>query len=87
MAHKMGDSGNPDKTLRAAFSVFDTNGDGTISSEEIREIMREMGEAVTEDDIQRVLGDIDSNGDGSVDYDEFSKVVTREMRDGGFTLI
>lgn len=87
MAHKMGDAANPDKTLHAAFSVFDFDGSGTISAEEIREVMLEMGEPIEEGDISSVMGDIDSNGDGSVDYDEFAKVVTREMRDGGFALV
>ena len=86
MAHKMGDA-NPDQTLHAAFSVFDGNGDGTISAEELRAVMREIGEPVGEDDIQNVLRGIDMNGDGKVDYGEFAKNVTREMREGGFALV
>ena len=33
-----------------------------FSSEEIRQVMRDMGENVTEADIEKVLGAIDSNG-------------------------
>lgn len=87
MAHKMGASSNPDETLRNAFQVFDSDGDGTISAKEIREVMWEMGECIDEGDIAGVMGDIDANGDGRVDYDEFAKVVTREMKDGGFALV
>ena len=87
MAHKMGDANNPDAALRAAFSIFDKDGDGTISADEIRDVMHEMGEPVLDHDIEKVIGDIDVNGDGHVDYDEFSRVVTKEMLEGGFTLL
>jgi len=85
MAHKMGNS-NLDKSLASAFSVFDTNGDGTISAEEIRNVMREVGEDASDAEIQKVLGEIDEDGNGTVDYKEFSRVVTREMQDSGFQI-
>ena len=37
MSHKMGDV-HPDRTLQAAFRVFDTNGDGTLSADELRAV-------------------------------------------------
>ena len=37
MAHKMGDTA-PDKTLQTAFSVFDGDGNGTISAEELKKV-------------------------------------------------
>ena len=77
----------PDQVLKAAFTTFDANGDGTISTEEIKNIMRELGENIQEADIQNVLGTIDANGDGFIDYDEFTQVVTKEMREGGFSLV
>merc|ERR1712028_319943 len=46
MAHKMADE-KSEETLRAAFSVFDTSGDGFISAEEMRRIMINVGEPVT----------------------------------------
>jgi calmodulin len=81
----MGDA-NPDDTLRAAFQVFDANGDGTISADEIKAVMREMGEQVTDEDMSLVLGDMDENGDGMIDYHEFSKAVTSEIQQSGYNL-
>ena len=46
MAHKMADE-KSEETLKAAFSVFDTSGDGFISAEEMRRIMINVGEPVT----------------------------------------
>jgi calmodulin len=85
MAHKMSNA-NPDDTLRAAFAVFDSNGDGTISAEEVRRVVREMGEPVTEQDMAHMLSEIDEDGDGMINYAEFAKSVTREIRASGFSL-
>lgn len=86
MAYQMGKSTNPDKTLHAAFKHFDTDGSGTIEADELREVMRGMGERISERDIRNVMGDMDVNGDGVINYDEFAKVVTKEMSSGGFRL-
>ena len=39
ISHKMADP-NPERTLRAAFSVFDDDNDGTISAKELKRVMR-----------------------------------------------
>ena len=86
MARKMGGSANTEKLLEAAFHVFDQDGDGTISANELKAVMKEMGEPVHPGDIDRVIGAIDLDGDGVIDLSEFSQVVTKAMRDGGYTL-
>ena len=86
MAHKMGDV-NPDKTLMSAFAIFDQNGDGTMSADELKEEMNELGEKASEEDIERVLSRIDTNNDGAVDYNEFATVMTKEMVESGMTIV
>ena len=78
---------NPDRTLYSAFAVFDANGDGTISAKEITDVMREMGEHASDEDIRRVLGRIDADGSGAIDYHEFSQTVVKEMQDSGFAIV
>mmetsp|Transcript_65898 Transcript_65898/g.130679 ORF Transcript_65898/g.130679 Transcript_65898/m.130679 type:complete len:82 (-) Transcript_65898:324-569(-) len=39
MSHKMADP-SPERTLRSAFAVFDGDGDGTISNQEMKRVMR-----------------------------------------------
>jgi calmodulin len=85
MAHKMGDT-NPDKTLRHAFRVFDNDGSGTISADELKDVMREMGEQIDESDMDSLMRCMDVNGDGQIDYEEFSDIVTKEMQMGGYML-
>ena len=86
MAYQMGEGASPDKTLRAAFKMFDNDENGTISGDEIVDVLRQMGEPITDADIGKVLDDMDENGDGVIDYDEFAIAVTKEMRESGFRL-
>uniref|UniRef100_A0A673GC84 Calcium binding protein 1a n=1 Tax=Sinocyclocheilus rhinocerous TaxID=307959 RepID=A0A673GC84_9TELE len=58
------------KELRNAFKEFDTNGDGEISTGELREAMRKLlGQQVGHRDLEDILRDIDLNGDGRVDFE------------------
>ncbi|TUM11643.1 Malectin [Bagarius yarrelli] len=58
------------KELRNAFREFDTNGDGEISTGELREAMRKLlGQQVGHRDLEDILKDIDLNGDGRVDFE------------------
>ena len=86
MAHKMGDV-NPDRTLYSAFAVFDSNGDGKISAQEITDVIREMGEPASDGDIKRVIGELDADGSGAIDYREFSQMVVKEMQESGFAIV
>ncbi|KOO33067.1 calmodulin, partial [Chrysochromulina tobinii] len=83
MAHRIADE-KSEETLRAAFSVFDTSGDGFINAEEMRRIMMHMGEPVTLDDVDQVIRKVDRDGDGVIDYNEFTKVIMDERRSGTF---
>ncbi|XP_029573182.1 calcium-binding protein 1 isoform X1 [Salmo trutta] len=66
------------KELRDAFKEFDTNGDGAISTAELREAMRKLlGQQVGHKDLEDILRDIDLNGDGHVDFEEFVRMMSR----------
>ncbi|XP_035611391.1 calcium-binding protein 1 isoform X2 [Oncorhynchus keta] len=66
------------KELRDAFKEFDTNGDGQISTSELREAMKKLlGQQVGHRDLEDILRDIDLNGDGHVDFEEFVRMMSR----------
>uniref|UniRef100_A0A1A8S889 Calcium binding protein 1a n=1 Tax=Nothobranchius rachovii TaxID=451742 RepID=A0A1A8S889_9TELE len=66
------------KELRDAFKEFDTNGDGQISTAELREAMKKLlGQQVGHRDLEEILRDIDLNGDGHVDFEEFVRMMSR----------
>ncbi|XP_077593761.1 calcium-binding protein 2-like isoform X2 [Stigmatopora nigra] len=67
------------KELRDAFKEFDTNGDGQISTAELREAMKKLlgQQVVGHRDLEDILRDIDLNGDGHVDFEEFVRMMSR----------
>ncbi|KAM7050575.1 calcium-binding protein 1 isoform 1-T1 [Molossus nigricans] len=63
------------KELRDAFREFDTNGDGEISTSELREAMRKLlGHQVGHRDIEEIIRDVDLNGDGRVDFEAMEDI-------------
>lgn len=56
-----------DAELRAAFDVFDKDGNGTISADELRHLMKSIGEELTDQDIDEMIKEADKDGDGNID--------------------
>lgn len=75
MARKMNNT-DKDAEIREAFSVFDKDGSGKISGDELRQIMKSLGEDLTDDEIQQMIREADTNGDGEIDYEEFVRMLS-----------
>ena len=60
-----------DKELLAAFKVFDKDGNGKISHTELKQVMDDLGENMTEKEIDTMIKDADTDDDGMVNYQEF----------------
>ncbi|XP_069562761.1 calcium-binding protein 1a isoform X1 [Brachyistius frenatus] len=66
------------KELKEAFREFDTNGDGAISTSELRDAMiKLLGQQVGLKEVEDILRDVDLNGDGLVDFEEFVRMMSR----------
>jgi len=63
-----------DEAVRQAFQVFDKNGDNFINKDEIRMAMNNLGENVTEAELNEMLQCMDLNKDGRVSFEEFKKM-------------
>nr|GLL32140.1 calmodulin-like protein 2 isoform X2 [Ipomoea trifida] len=57
--------------FRAAFSLFDKDGDGCITRKELGTMMRSLGENPSEADLQDMINEVDADGDGTIDFSEF----------------
>lgn len=56
-----------EQEMRSAFKVFDVDGSGTISPDEIYKLMASLGENLSEEEIKSMVQEVDKNGDGSID--------------------
>lgn len=74
MSRKLKDS-DGDAELREAFRVFDKNGDGFISPTELQHVMTNLGEKLTEEEVDDMIREADVDGDGLVNYDEFVLII------------
>mmetsp|Transcript_100691 Transcript_100691/g.282182 ORF Transcript_100691/g.282182 Transcript_100691/m.282182 type:complete len:150 (-) Transcript_100691:112-561(-) len=74
MARKMKDS-DAEEELIEAFKVFDRDGDGFISANELRDSMTNLGERLSHDEVSDMIKEADQDGDGQINYDEFVKMM------------
>ena len=68
MARKMKDA-DTDEELREAFKVFDKDGNGFISAAELRHVMTNLGEKLTDEEVDEMIREADIDGDGQVNYE------------------
>ncbi|XP_045186911.1 calmodulin-A-like isoform X2 [Mercenaria mercenaria] len=63
-----------------AFSLFDKDGDGLITTKELGTVMRSLGQNPTEAELQDMINEVDADGNASVDFPEFLKMMAKKMR-------
>merc|ERR1719203_518380 len=60
----------------AAFCLFDKDGNGKISKDEIAQVLASSDvQAVAHTDLSDIMRAVDTNGDGEIDFDEFMKMM------------
>lgn len=66
---------------KEAFSLFDKSGTGVISSRELGNLMKSLGQTPTEAELRDLVNEIDINGDGEIDFGEFVSLMARQVSD------
>uniref|UniRef100_A0A2K6L532 EF-hand calcium-binding domain-containing protein 11 n=3 Tax=Colobinae TaxID=9569 RepID=A0A2K6L532_RHIBE len=70
--------------FKEAFSLFDKDGDGTITTKELGAVMTSLGQNPTEAELQDMINEevdetireADTDGDGQVNYEEFVQMMS-----------
>ncbi|WP_449418233.1 EF-hand domain-containing protein [Phormidium nigroviride] len=68
--------GDRTSRLKLAFSVFDEDGSGQITVNELRSVMSQFG--LTDKELNEIVQEVDHDGDASIDFEEFCKLVPEE---------
>lgn len=58
-----------EEEIREAFRVFDKDGNGFISAAELRHVMTNLGEKLTDEEVDEMIREADIDGDGQVNYE------------------
>ncbi|MBA0690071.1 hypothetical protein Goari_007767 [Gossypium aridum] len=67
--------------FKEAFSLFDKDGDGCITTKELGTVMRSLGQNPTEAELQGMINEVDADQNGSIDFPEFLNLIARKMKD------
>jgi len=66
---------NAEEEMIEAFQVFDTDGNGSITADELRQIFNNLGEKLTDEEISDMIKEADTDGDGEINYQEFVRMM------------
>jgi calmodulin len=67
--------------FKECFSLFDSDGSGTVDTSELGEVMRSLGQKMSDDELHRMIEEVDADGSGTVDFAEFLGMMAKQMRD------
>lgn len=65
--------------IRDAFTMFDHDGDGSISADELKSVMMNIGVYSTDEDVNDMVKELDADDSGSLDFPEFVSLMTRKI--------
>ncbi|KAF9158717.1 hypothetical protein DFQ26_007300 [Actinomortierella ambigua] len=74
MARKMKDT-DSEEEIREAFKVFDKDNNGYISAAELRHVLTNLGERLSEVEVDEMITEADTDGDGQINYEEFVRMM------------
>ncbi|KAL8161145.1 hypothetical protein V2J09_012634 [Rumex salicifolius] len=59
--------------MEKVFQKFDANGDGRISASELESLLRALGSETSQEEVSRMMSEMDKDGDGFIDLNEFAE--------------
>merc|ERR1711998_613218 len=65
--------------IREVFSLFDADASGMIDVRELKAAMRVLGFEVKNEELKKMVTDIDNDGNGTIEFAEFLMMMTAKM--------
>ena len=66
---------DPVEEILKAFKLFDEDNTGKISLRNLRRVARELGENLSDDELQAMIDEFDKDGDGEINEQEFLNIM------------
>ncbi|KAJ1536327.1 Centrin-1, partial [Nowakowskiella sp. JEL0078] len=76
MTVKMGERDSKEEILKA-FRLFDDDETGKITFKNLKRVAKELGENLTDEELQEMIDEADRDGDGEVNQDEFLRIMKK----------
>jgi centrin-1 len=64
-------------TLNIFFFFFDDDETGKISFKNLKRVAKELGERMTDEELQEMIDEADRDGDGEVNEEEFLRIMKK----------
>lgn len=74
MTQKIADR-DPTEEIYKAFKLFDDDNTGYISVKNLRRVSRELGEHLSDDELQAMIDEFDKDNDGQISQEEFLSIM------------
>lgn len=76
ITQKMAEKDSKEEILKA-FRLFDDDETGKISFKNLKRVANELGESLTDEELQEMIDEADRDGDGEVNEEEFLKIMKK----------
>ncbi|KAL4648861.1 centrin-2 [Arapaima gigas] len=76
MTQKMAEKDSKEEILKA-FRLFDDDETGKISFRNLKRVAKELGENLTDEELQEMIDEADRDGDGEVSQQEFLRIMKK----------
>ena len=73
--------------FKECFALFDEDGSGTVDCAELGNVMKSLGQKMTDEELQTMITYVDADGSGTVDFAEFLGMMARQMKDHDSDLV
>merc|ERR1719290_410233 len=60
--------------LQLAFKMFDVDGDGYVCAEDLKHIMKSLGNDLSDEEIRTIYSHLDTDDNGLIDFAEFESI-------------
>ncbi|XP_077987326.1 calmodulin-alpha-like [Glandiceps talaboti] len=67
--------------FKEAFVLFDKDGSGTVSTDELGSVMKSLGTNPSEEELREMVDAVDADGNGEIDFQGFLKMMAQMLHE------